>query len=402
MYGRNTEHTFYSLTPKLAAKATQRIRKARSQLLTVPRLNSEISSSGLLLEIPQPNHRVQPKTQSGGTLWTFGFVGLRLLTAEKLFGVFECIFYRPAVCVAGQYFGRLHRHIGCEKEVVFFFAIRVSTDNQQDRLAAHRVPENHTSINQAVDGLASLTKCNRLPILNVSGHLFQFGKFLSSGTRTAPSLLSSLGRQIVQVCISFDSGDNRNGSGCFSRQSGVKPICNHPKQPFRQPLMNFVDHLHSQLYQGQSIFSVQSHVDRQAQRFAAPGRLDLQSQDDQIQAPGIDYVFPSRTDGISPPSGAVDYRDMFNAIVGEDWTTEQLLEAGERIWNLERTFNLKAGVRPEEDKLPRRLVEEPIADGPAKGHVHHLAELLPEYYKERGWSEKGSPSEEKLAQLGIA
>jgi len=100
--------------------------------------------------------------------------------------------------------------------------------------------------------------------------------------------------------------------------------------------------------------------------------------------------------------GPDDYRDMFNAIVGEDWTTEQMLEAGERIWNLERTFNLKAGVRPEEDKLPRRLVDEPISDGPSKGHVHHLAELLPEYYKERGWSEKGLPSEEKLAQLGIA
>jgi len=137
MYGRNTEHTFYSLTPKLAAKATQRIGKARSQLLRVPRRNNEISLAGLLLEIPEPNHRVQPKTQSGGTLRAFGFVGLSAcggLTAEKLFGIFECIFYRPAVCVAGQYFGRIHRHIGGEKEVVFFFAGWVSSDNQQDRL----------------------------------------------------------------------------------------------------------------------------------------------------------------------------------------------------------------------------------------------------------------------------
>lgn len=134
MYGRNTEHTLYSLTPKLAAKATQRIRKARSQLLTVPRRNNETSLSGLLLEIPQPNHRVQPKTQSSGTFRAFGFVHLRLLTAEKLFGIFECIFYLPAVCVAGQYFGRVHRYIGGGKEVVFFFAIRVSTDNQQYRL----------------------------------------------------------------------------------------------------------------------------------------------------------------------------------------------------------------------------------------------------------------------------
>lgn len=100
--------------------------------------------------------------------------------------------------------------------------------------------------------------------------------------------------------------------------------------------------------------------------------------------------------------GAHDYRDMFNAIVGEDWTTETMLEAGERIWNLERLFNLKAGIDPKADNLPSRLLKEPIPDGPSKGQVHRLAELLPQYYKERGWSEEGIPTEEKLAELGIA
>lgn len=99
---------------------------------------------------------------------------------------------------------------------------------------------------------------------------------------------------------------------------------------------------------------------------------------------------------------ADDYKDMFNAIVGEDWTTDNLLEAGERIWNLERTFNLNAGIQPEQDKLPKRLLEEPIPDGPSKGHVHRLPELLPQYYKERGWNEKGIPTEERLTKLGIA
>ncbi len=100
--------------------------------------------------------------------------------------------------------------------------------------------------------------------------------------------------------------------------------------------------------------------------------------------------------------GADDYRDMFNAIVGQDITTESLLQAGDRIWNLERMFNLKAGISPEQDKLPRRLLADPIPSGPCKGHVHRLPELLPEYYKERGWDEKGLPTEKKLAQLDIA
>ena len=100
--------------------------------------------------------------------------------------------------------------------------------------------------------------------------------------------------------------------------------------------------------------------------------------------------------------GADDYRDLFNAIAGQDLTTESLLQAGDRIWNLERMFNLKAGVGPDQDRLPRRLVSEPIPSGPCKGHVHRLPELLPEYYKERGWDEKGLPTEEKLAELEIA
>ncbi|MBL7145805.1 MAG: aldehyde ferredoxin oxidoreductase family protein [Phycisphaerae bacterium] len=100
--------------------------------------------------------------------------------------------------------------------------------------------------------------------------------------------------------------------------------------------------------------------------------------------------------------GADDYKDMFNAIVGQDWTKETLLEAGDRIWNIERMFNLKAGINPEQDTLPRRLLTEPIPNGPCKGHVHRLGELLPEYYKERGWNEQGLPTEAKLTQLSLA
>ena len=98
---------------------------------------------------------------------------------------------------------------------------------------------------------------------------------------------------------------------------------------------------------------------------------------------------------------ADDYRDLFNVIVGESWTTEDLMAAGERIWNLERQFNLRAGLSAKDDTLPKRCLEEPISEGPAKGQVHRLAELLPGYYEERGWTAKGEPTAGKLAELGI-
>ena len=99
---------------------------------------------------------------------------------------------------------------------------------------------------------------------------------------------------------------------------------------------------------------------------------------------------------------ADDYRDLYNAIAGADATTADLLKAGERIWNLERQFNLAAGIDPSEDKLPKRFLNEPIPAGPSKGHVHRLAELLPQYYQERGWDANGIPTQEKLAALELA
>lgn len=99
--------------------------------------------------------------------------------------------------------------------------------------------------------------------------------------------------------------------------------------------------------------------------------------------------------------GAQDYADLYNAVAGTEHTAETILEAGERIYNIERQFNLQAGIDPNQDTLPRRLLEDAIEEGPSKGSVHRLSELLPEYYAVRGWSEGGIPTDERLGKLGI-
>lgn len=99
--------------------------------------------------------------------------------------------------------------------------------------------------------------------------------------------------------------------------------------------------------------------------------------------------------------GADDYADLYNSICGTKLTGNDFVEIGDRIWNLERLYNLKAGIDPSEDTLPKRLLEEPISSGPSTGHVNKLSITLPEYYKARGWTEKGIPTEEKLTLLGL-
>jgi len=99
--------------------------------------------------------------------------------------------------------------------------------------------------------------------------------------------------------------------------------------------------------------------------------------------------------------GAQQYADMVNEVIGTEWTAEELLLSGERIWNIEKMFNIAAGILPEEDTLPPRFLEEEMPDGPTKGHVLRLAEMLPLYYAERGWNEEGVPTDERLKVLGL-
>lgn len=58
--------------------------------------------------------------------------------------------------------------------------------------------------------------------------------------------------------------------------------------------------------------------------------------------------------------GAKEYTDLLNAATGTNWTIEQVLEIGDRIYNIERMFNKAAGMKPEDDRLPKRLLEEPL------------------------------------------
>jgi aldehyde:ferredoxin oxidoreductase len=99
--------------------------------------------------------------------------------------------------------------------------------------------------------------------------------------------------------------------------------------------------------------------------------------------------------------GAPDYTELLNKATGFNYSVEEIMLTGERIWNLERQFNLNAGLTSDDDTLPKRLLEDPISAGPSKGQVHRLGELLPHYYEIRGWSKEGIPTNEKLKELSL-
>ena len=95
-----------------------------------------------------------------------------------------------------------------------------------------------------------------------------------------------------------------------------------------------------------------------------------------------------------------DVAPQLQAACDGDWSLENLGVVGERIWNLEKEFNLAAGLTKKDDELPPRLKTEPAKTGPAKGLVNGLDKMLPEYYELRGWDANGVPSAATRERLG--
>ena len=96
-----------------------------------------------------------------------------------------------------------------------------------------------------------------------------------------------------------------------------------------------------------------------------------------------------------------DIAPQVDAACEGDWSAERMMETGERIWNLERQFNLAAGFTDKDDTLPPRLLTEAATSGPAEGKVAGLAKMLPEYYEGRGWTEDGVPTNQTLDRLSL-
>ena len=97
-----------------------------------------------------------------------------------------------------------------------------------------------------------------------------------------------------------------------------------------------------------------------------------------------------------------DVAPQLQAACEGDWSLDRLNLVGERIWNLEREFNLAAGLTRKDDDLPPRLKKEAAKTGPAKGLVNGIDKMLPEYYEVRGWDREGVPSAQTRQRLGTA
>ena len=96
--------------------------------------------------------------------------------------------------------------------------------------------------------------------------------------------------------------------------------------------------------------------------------------------------------------------DGINAVTGENFGVDWIMEIGERVYNLDKLFNVREGLSRKDDYLPHRVLHDPISNGISKGNYvkeEELQHMLDEYYLVRGWSKEGIPTKMKLFELGL-
>ena len=101
----------------------------------------------------------------------------------------------------------------------------------------------------------------------------------------------------------------------------------------------------------------------------------------------------------NPPSEMI--LDMVTKASGLNLSMEEFKKLGERLYMIKRLFNLKMGLTPEDDRLPK-IVLNPVNEGGSAGKTPNFQQLKDAYYEYRHFDkESGYPNQEKLKYLGL-
>lgn len=96
-----------------------------------------------------------------------------------------------------------------------------------------------------------------------------------------------------------------------------------------------------------------------------------------------------------------DFHKALVPATGKEWSIEELMECGQRIYHLGRLINHACGLTGEDDRMPQRILSEPYREGNAADFVPDHQTMLEEYYRLQKWDERGIPTEERIRELGL-
>jgi len=205
------------------------------------------------------------------------------------------------------------------------------------------------------------------------------GKILAEGSRRAAELIGgSAGEYAMQVKgMELAGYDPRNAKGmALGYATSPRGGC------------------HERGYLTAETVGFPPGVDRLA--YEGKGELVKEAQDTVAVKDSLSFCVLS-----SAGTSLDDLAELFSAATGIEASAGDLLEAGERINNLERLFNIREGFSRADDTLPRRFLKEPIPDNQGNPQAVDLERLLDLYYLARGWDQEGRPLSDTLERLGL-
>jgi aldehyde:ferredoxin oxidoreductase len=113
-------------------------------------------------------------------------------------------------------------------------------------------------------------------------------------------------------------------------------------------------------------------------------------------------MFGAATQFLMVGFGPSTYREILERITGWEMTYDELMEVGERVFNLQRLFNYRLkGWDRKSDTWGDKRVYEPAKMGIYRGKEVPWNDVLQEYYAVRGWSKEGLPTKSKLIELKL-
>jgi len=161
---------------------------------------------------------------------------------------------------------------------------------------------------------------------------------------------------------------------------------------------------HNRGYAFQEIFDIA--VPEKVDRFAikGKGKLTKWNQDVRCATTDCPTMCAFILDMALASVACKNIADLATAVTGLQFTAEQIQQIGERVNNVARLLNIREGFTRNDDTFPKRLLTEPIREGPSAGQLISQSDLdamLDEYYEVRGWDKDGKPTAAKLKELGL-
>ena len=241
------------------------------------------------------------------------------------------------------------------------------------------------------------------------------GDILAEGTRRAANIIPGAARYAMHIkgleipmadargrwsTWTFGNITNIRGGDHLRSRSPVENLkYNENPSPYRTEKFGFPEKMYENLDMPESI----------KQEIFDPKTRDVNIPKMSKWAEDLISLFNALGVCIRPPVlqsiGPTLLAELFTSLTGIEITPAQLMQAGERIWNLQKLFNLQHGEDIEDSVYPDRFYDEPASGGPAEGKTldrQKVRETLTEYFIYRGWDpETGTPTKEKLAGLGL-